>query len=270
MKTIFHVVCHKFTELVEVNLFLFLLLALLMVPLAWATTYYENVTTNGQIVKPYCTDDKVIQVNSGVTSFVVATEWVMYNNNCSGKVYLNVPSGNSLSLSGEVALPYNSNLIIYDSDGSSLYSVSNNAASRYYYNITTLYSSGNSALLCFFNDGDYNYNNNFTLNVSVLSERPSHYLTVSIPWEKDEPWLYYQIWEKLPSSYDPWEETESGYYESNHIKFYVGRDIYMKNNRGNMSIWGINVKDAEGNLLPVRVLETGEYATGALYPSTST
>ena len=236
MKNNFHVFSRMFTKM---NVFLFLLLALLMVPSAWAATYYENVTTNGQIVKPYCTDDKVIQVNSGVTSFVVATEWGTYNNNCSGRVYLNVPSGYSLSLSGEVALPYNSNLIIYDSDGSSLYSVSNNAASRYYYNITTLYSSGNSALLCFFNDGDYNYNNNFTLNVSVL---PPHSVTVSVPWEKNRPWNYYVVWDRTNPS-------GIGYYDK-IANFYVGQKVSVgKAPHSTKTIWGVNVKDAFGALL---------------------
>ena len=264
MKNRFHVFSRMFTKM---NVFLFLLLALLAVPSAWADNV--DITSNGQIVRPPCSEDRKLTVASGVTSFVIKYPSIPadYAYSCSGKLYVNAPSGYTLSLSGEAKLRNGSNLYIYDGSETSVYLyVQNGSGSNADPTLPTLYTSDNQATILFSHNGHIDNTNYVDLNVSVHA---FHYASVSIPWEKDEPWLYYQIWENLSSSYVLWEETTSGYYESNHIKFYVGRSIYMKNNRGNMSIWGINVKDAEGNLLPVRVLETGEYATGALYPSTS-
>ena len=275
MKTIFHVFSRMFTKKVgepvepaKVNLFLFLLFSLLAVPSAWADNI--DITSNGQIVRPPCSEDRKLTVASGVTSFVIKYPSIPadYAYSCSGKLYVDAPSGYTLSLSGEAKLRNGSYLYIYDGSETSDYLyVKNGSDSNTDPTLPTLYTSDNQATILFSHNGHIDNTNYVDLNVSVHA---FHYASVSIPWEKNKPWLYYQIWEKATSFYlDPWEETESGYYESNPVKFYVGRNIYLKNNRGNMSIWGINVKDANGNLLPVRVLETGEYATGALYPSTS-
>ena len=261
MKKRFHVFSRMFTK---VNVFLFLLFALLMVPSAWADNV--SVTANGQTVYTSCSSDRIVTVASGVTSFVIESPKGSVPYRCEGVLYVNAPNEKTLSLSGETKLRQHNSLYIYDLSGasSSTLDLYTNSGS---YTISSVYSKGPNISIKFSNDGQMDYENYVKLNVSVHA---FYYASVSIPWEKDEPWLYYQIWEKATSFYfDPWEETESGYYESNPVKFYVGRNIYLKNNRGNMSIWGINVKDANGNLLPVRVLETGEYATGALYPSTS-
>ncbi len=260
------------------HVFLFILFAVLMSQSAWAGNIYETVTKNGQVVEPPCSDDKIVTVASGVTSFLITYNQVangysmhtVYGHRCEGVLYVNAPSEKTLSFSGKVVLRQFNRIHIYDRSGTSernMYSKdAHTQATSGEESFNSVYTKGSQASVVFSNDGELDYSNYVKLNVSV---HDFHYASVSIPWEKDEPWHFYQIWEKTSFYWDPWEETTSGYYESNHIKFHVGRMIYMKNPGAVMDIWGINVKDAEGNLLTVRVLETGDTAKGNLYPGTS-
>jgi len=282
MKNRFHVFSRMFTKLfsnkfpepaegtktIKLNMLLFILFAVFAVPSAWASNIYETVSKNGQVVEPPCSDDKIVTVASGVTSFLITYNQVangysmhtVYGHRCEGVLYVNAPSEKTLSFSGKVVLRQFNRIHIYDRSGTSernMYSKdAHTQATSGEESFNSVYTKGSQASVVFSNDGELDYSNYVKLNVSV---HDFHYATVSIPWEKDEPWHFYQIW----------EETRSGYYESNHIKFHVGRMIYMKNPGAVMDIWGINVKDAEGNLLTVRVLETGDTAKGNLYPGTS-
>ena len=69
MKNRFHVFCHKFTELAEVNMLVFFLLALLMAPSAWAAD--EFVTQNDQTVY-LCNGTKMVEVYSGIETLQVS------------------------------------------------------------------------------------------------------------------------------------------------------------------------------------------------------
>ena len=230
------------TKTIKVNLLLFILFAVFAVPLAWAI---EVIDRNGQVTFPFCNDYKTVNVTSGVTSFVIEYPNIptTYNStSCNGLLYVNVPSGKTLSFSGEVKLRNNNSLKIIDGVGSSaktLYSESSSGS----YTIAPVYTSGSSATVDFSNDGRIDIDNYIRLNVSVHT---SHSVTVSVPWKQDMPWYYYQIWER--------EATTSGVYELNPVKLYVGRKVYMKKNRSidDLYIWGVNVKDANGNLLPIK------------------
>ena len=163
--------------------FVFLVLALLAAPSVWASTYYEDVTTNGQTIKPYCSDDKVIQINSGVTSFVIEPSKGAYSHSCSGKIYLNAPSEYMLAFSGDVTLSSGGSLIIYDGSGTStsLYSKTNNASNSVSYTIPALYTTGNTANILYSHDGEINYGNCFKLTVVVFSKNATTVSTSGQP-----------------------------------------------------------------------------------------
>ena len=238
MKNRFHVFCHKFTELAEVNMLVFFLLALLMVPSAWADNV--DITYNGQTVTPPCSDDRTLTVASGVTSFVITHPNIPagYAHSCSGMLYVNAPSGNSLSLSGEAKLRSGNSLYIYDGSGTSvsLYAKTGSGS----YSVPTLYTSNTQATILFSHDGHIDNTNYVALNVTVL---PSHFVSVSVPWKQESPWNYYVIWDRTGS----WWYPE---YRLDKVEFYVGQTVPTgKAPYLTMTLWGLNVKDANGNLL---------------------
>ena len=119
MKNRFHVFSRMFTKLIgakpaNVNVFLFLLFALLTVPSAWATTYYENVTTNGQTVRFPGRDTLKVYVSSGVTSFTIPEIKIDGCASCTGTMYIEAPSGYGLVITGKLIVSAGTRMVAYD------------------------------------------------------------------------------------------------------------------------------------------------------------
>ena len=114
MKKMFHVICHKFTELAacgelgrtKLNVFLFLLLAFLAVPSAWAAYNDYYISNNGEVVTIPCTSESAIYVldsASGVKTFYLYDDGGAngnHSNNCNGVRVITAPKGYGIKVWG--------------------------------------------------------------------------------------------------------------------------------------------------------------------------
>ena len=217
------------------HVFLFILFAVLMSQSAWATDYYETVSTNGQIVEPHCNDNTIVTVNSGVTSFVITYKTIpvyFSYDRCGGVVYVNAPGGKTLSFSGVVKLRQYNYLYIYDRSGSSATNIYSQSTSGSY-TFEPVYTSGSKASVEFSNDAEIDYSNYINLNVSV-----HNLYTVTVPMNKMV----------------IWKPDGSGEYSGNSAKFAAGMKVSLgKPSYYNPLLVGLKIKDTNGTLHKVTV-----------------
>ena len=217
----------------RVNVFLFLLFTL-FASTAWA----ENVTENDQQVVPPCGSDKIASVAKGVTSFKISTrKYGGVGGGCNAKLYVSVPSGYAISISGDVSLRNSaSSLKIYDGgNGTSSYSLYEKTG-RGSYTVPTLYTSADIATVYFPNDGDWGDDNMLDLNVSVVPR-----YAIDIPSPSD-------VW--------VWNPYTSERYKGN-VSFPAGMTVSLGVKLGLTYLRGLKVKKTDGSIVPVTPLTTG-------------